>query len=313
MLATTLLKIRFLQFRRELKGLGWWHKVLFTAMLFALISVIHQAYKQFPGCFYALGFLWAGALAAQFFRPDKQFLFLHLAKPKQALFLEYFGLSLPLILPALLTQHWYCLLLFPAGLFPITFIKTSISVKTRFVFLGQILPPTAFEWIAGFRQNLWLLIPVYFLALAFCWVKILPIALLWLLFGLLLGVYQVTEPILLLRAIAQDPNAIINHKIREMGKLLLILSLPVLLLQTIFYPWLGLAGLAFLVLQFCVLTFAILLKYSAYQPNQAQHSNMLLLAFAQLSVVLPFFLLLPLVLVFRQYRRATFNLQLYLP
>jgi hypothetical protein len=75
----------------------------------------------------------------------------------------------------------------------------------------------------------------------------------------------------------------------------------------------GLAGLAFLLLQFCVLAFAINLKYSFYRPNASLSGNMILLSFTQISVVLPFFLLLPLVLMLRQYRLAKQNLMLYLP
>ncbi|MBK0403845.1 hypothetical protein I5M27_12670 [Adhaeribacter sp. BT258] len=308
-----LLRVRFLQFRREWRTLGLLHKGLFCLLFLTLTAISYSNFQEQPNCWFLVGGLWMAAVFTQLFRPDKSFVLLHLAKPHQAIFLEYAVISLPFILPALFSPNWFCLFIFLAGLFPITFLRTSFQIQTRFVFLGKILPPTAFEWIAGFRKNFPLLVVVYALALALSWVKMLPLLLLWLFCGIILGFYQFSEPLLLLRTCGQNPATLLKKKLLEMGELLLFICLPVIFLHAVFHPWLGLAGLAFLMLQFCVLAFAILLKYSTYEPNKTLNSNLLLLTFAQMSVVLPFFILLPIALVFRQYRKAKQNLTLYLP
>ncbi|MFC5271676.1 hypothetical protein [Adhaeribacter terreus] len=310
---TTLLQIRTLQFRRELKTLGLLHKALFGMLFLTLVAISHSNFQKQPNCWFAVTLLWVAASFVQLYRPDKNFVYLHLAKPHQAIFLEYAVISLPFILPVLFSPNWFCLFIFLAGLFPITYIRTTVSTQTRFIFIGKIFPANTFEWIAGFRKNFPLLILIYALALAFCWVKVLPLALLWLFFGIVLNFYQQAEPLQLLRTITGNPKDLLRKKIMQMVKLLLLLSLPVILLQTIFHPWLGLAALAFLLLQSCVLAFAIFLKYSTYEPNKTLNSNMLLVSFAQISVVIPFFILLPLALIFRQYRRALQNLTHYLP
>jgi hypothetical protein len=312
-LPTTLLLVRFLQLRRELRGLPLVHKALFIFLLVVLVLICHHSYQRSPDCWLVIGFLWLAAAFAQVYRPDKQFVYLHLNRPNLALFSEYAVLSLPLTLPAFLSQNGYCFFVYLAGLYGITFIRTSFQLQTRFVFLGKIIPPAAFEWIAGFRQGLPLLAPVYLAALAFCWVKGLPLILLWVFCACLLGFYQEGEPLQMLRAQTNNPPEFLNQKIRSHGRLLIFCCLPVILLQAVFHPWLGLAGLAFLLLQLLVLVYVICLKYSTYTPNRKNSSTMLLVSFAQISIIIPFFLLLPLALAPRQYRLAKQNLKFYFP
>jgi hypothetical protein len=117
----------------------------------------------------------------------------------------------------------------------------------------------------------------------------------------------------MLRAYENTSTTFLRRKLKTHSSLFLLFSMPVLILQSIFHPIMALAGLLFLVLQVCVLCFAILLKYSTYEPDSNRSSNMLLVTFAQLSILFPFFLLLPIALIARNYRIAKQNLANYLP
>ncbi len=311
-LPLTLLKIRLLQIRRELTTLSWLHKLLFSIILIGLGVICHQAFLAVKTGGLVLAGFWGAAVAMQVYRPDKDFVFLHLEKPRQAILAEYLAFSLPFILSATFTPTWFYLPIFIAGLLPITAIRFQLKLQTRFQFLGKVFPPSAFEYISGFRQSLPWLVFIYSLALVFCWVKILPVALLWLFCGTFLGFYLQGEPLSMLRANNLEAKIFLRKKVWQMVQLLAIFCFPVILLQTLFHPWLGLAGLLFFALQTCVLTFAIFMKYSTYEPDKTSSSNLLLLGFAQMSVVLPFFLLVPVVIAFRQYRKAKQNLTFFL-
>jgi hypothetical protein len=312
-LPATLLLVRLIQLRREAQTLGWIHKFLFLALFLGFMAVSHNVSQKTPACWSVPGALWVTALMAQLFRPDKDFVYLHIRRPARAIFLEYAAFSLPFIQPVLFSPNWYCFPVYFLGLWGISFIRKSFRAQTRFVFLSRLFPATAFEWISGFRQALPVFILVYLAAIVFCWVKALPLFLLWVLNLLFVSFYQECEPLNLLRAFANSPEKLLRKKLLLHGKILLWLNLPVLALQAVFHPAIGLAGIIFLMLQLITLAFTIFLKYATYQPNMEVKSNTLLVSLAQMGVIFPFLLPLPLVMCFRYYKRAKLNLILYLP
>ncbi|KAA9332785.1 hypothetical protein [Adhaeribacter soli] len=305
--------MRLIQLRREAQTLGWIHKLLFLVLLLVFMAVSHNVSQKAPACWAVPGALWVSAVMAQLFRPDKDFVFLHIRKPAQEIFLEYAAFSLPFILPILFSPNWYCFPVYFIGLWPISFLRKSFPSQARFVFLGRLFPPTAFEWISGFRQASPVFVIGYLTAIAFCWVKALPLFLLWLLNLLFVSFYQECEPLNLLRAFADTPEELLRKKLLLHGKILLWLNVPVLALQAVFHPVIGLAGIIFLLLQLITLAFTIFLKYATYRPNMVVKSNTLLISLSQMGVIFPFLLPLPLVMCFRYYKRAKLNLIHFLP
>jgi hypothetical protein len=302
------------QLRGELRTLHFLHKLLFSGVLLAAIGLLWQFYRQQPSCWYVIAVIVALVLMAQLSRSDKSFIYLHLSRPRTAIFTEYFLLSLPFTLPLLFTSNWYCFPLFPVAFAIISQLQITVSSpQVKYRWLAKFIPAQQFEWLSGLRQALPVFALLYAVALTFCWVKALPLFLLWLLNTMVLSFYQEGEPLQLLRIYAETPKLLLRKKLVEHSKLLLILNLPVIALQGIFYPLIGLIGIVFLALQLISLAFAIFLKYSTYAPNQSAKSNTLLLTLAQLGVIFPFLLLVPLAMCFRYYGRAIRNLALYLP
>lgn len=313
MLSATLLQIRYIQLRREIRTLPWLHRLLFLLLLCGIVAICHSVFHKSLQGWLVPGALLLSALAMQLYRPDKDFIFLHFNSPRQAIFSEYAVFSFPFILPALFSPNWYCFPVYFLGLGAITFIRSRFRLQTRYTFLGWLLLDTAFEWISGLRRAFPVFALIYLLALTFCWVKALPLFLLWVLNLLFISFYQEGEPLHLLRIYAESPVDLLRKKLFSHGLLLFCLNFPVLLLQAFIHPVIGLIGIIFLLLQFIAMAFALFLKYATYRPGEVTTSNTLLVTLAQMGILLPFLLPLPLIMCFRYYGRAVQNLKLYLP
>src|SRR5688572_32243675 len=111
-LPISLLRVRGLQIRRELQTLGWLHKLLFSFLVIVAIVFCHQVFQKTPSSWYLVFGFWLSALLAQFYRPDKNFIFLNLPNPQRAIFLEYAVLSFPFLLPAFLSPNWFYFFIF---------------------------------------------------------------------------------------------------------------------------------------------------------------------------------------------------------
>ena len=309
----TLVKIRLLRAKREIRSLGLLYSLLFAALISGAVFVLYKQYLQRPNCWAAAGILLALAVVVQVSRTDKEFVFRQLPNPKRAVFTEYSLLSLPFTVPVLFTPHWYCFLVLTAGFLALAGWRYSVSSRyTLFPWLSRFTGKQNFEWTSGARKSLPALVLVYCLALAFCWVPVLPLFFLWGISLIAISFYQESEPLPLLRAFAIQPDKILKQKIVRHGKLLLLLQLPVLLLALLFNPQLWYVYVLFPPLQLLLLASAILLKYSSYEPNRKVSANMLLTSLAAFGTLVPALLPLPLFICFRYWGKAKERLQFYL-
>jgi hypothetical protein len=309
----TLVKIRLLQLRREIQSLGIFYTLFFAALAVGLVAVIFSQYQQRPNSWAAAGILVALAVAIQIGRTDKEFIFRHLPNPQQAIFTEYFLLSLPFTLPCLLTDNWYCFPAVAAGFLAVAGLQFHVSGKhTLLPGISRLTGKQNFEWTSGVRKTFPALALVYLLALVFCWVPVLPLFFLWVLTVFATGFYLESEPLMVLQAIAQSPVEFLRKKIVAHGKLLLMLELPALLVVLINQPQFWYVYVVFILLQFLLLSCAILIKYSTYEPNRYLGPNSILVMVAAAGAFIPFLLPLPLVISIRYWRKATQRLHVYL-
>jgi hypothetical protein len=139
----------------------------------------------------------------------------------------------------------------------------------------------------------------YIAALSLSWLIVAPLICLWLIGVQLTSFYLECEPLVILWSNADTSRQLLHCKIRRHVFLLVIVSLPVLLLHSILCPGMVLINLCFFAAQILLLVFAILLKYTTYNPGRLMTGNNIILGFAALSIAIPF--LLP-VLVFMAIR-----------
>lgn len=305
---TTLLYIRKRQLIYELKQLGL-YSVILIVLAGAVIFYTYSVYQDTINSLLVTVSLAITCYTFHSFRKDKEFLYLHSGNYHLSLFVEYSIITFPLIFMSLFTAHWYCFLILQVLLLLIPFSKITIKQRTLFRNISEIIPATNFEWISGFRRTYVQVIPVYLLALALSWVKILPLFLLWYLTLIISSFYNEFESLNILREGKDSSKTFLRNKLLKHSYLLILLYMPVLIINTIFNPEFVLLNAGLLVSQLALLIFAICFKYSNYIPDKIQYGNNLLVILVSLCASIPVLLPVPAVVAYKYYSNAKNNLK----
>lgn len=306
-----LVKVRLHQIKRQLESLGLVYALILLAFLAALIFYVYLAYLQKGKALYVFSFTILPLFLIHTSRKDKEFVYSQVDHPVQNIFTEYFILTLPITIPSIFTSHWFYFPFLILSFYVISNIKINLKQKTMFPHLSKIIPAQDFEWLSGLRKNLISFLILFALAAITCWVRILPLIFLWLIVISITSFYQECESLQILLATPGTPKKIIQRKIWNQSKYLLIILLPILVVNSIFNPGLILVNLVFLLVQFTIIVFAILLKYTTYSPNENLTGNVILVSAVTIGALIPFLLPIPLIMCFRNYGRSVKNLKSY--
>ena len=310
-MSKTLLYIRSKQLKREANGLGL-YLIVFIAIAAIISFITYTQYKNEKQAWYIVVVLSIICLAIQYSRKDKTFIYKQLYKPHLQLFLEYVMLTLPFSVTSLITKNWFCFPLLVLALICIPFLKIQFKHTAVFKHLSLLIPATNFEWISGIRKQFIPLIGLYLLALAFCWVRILPLFLLWFLTIMISSFHLENEPVHILRAGNKTARKFLSHKIKINIKYIFILySLPVII-NAIFVKEFLMITLLFIPVQISLLCFAISLKYSTYKPQTNQLGNNIAFSIIAILSAMPYFLPIPIILAIVYFYKAESNLKTYL-
>lgn len=308
---TTLLNIRFIQIKRELKEAGLRSFIILGFLLY-LIYFSYTIYQKTPEAFLLISFLFISCLSLQSYRKDKSFVYNHLENPHREIFVEYLILTFPFSLMILFSKNWFCYPVLIFSLYLLPFLKYTLKQKTFLKNISSIISSHDFEWISGIRKSFLFLIPLYVIAIAFCWFRILPLFILWLITISIVSFYSECEPLHILKEGNFNPKRFIKRKLFRHSKYILILYSPIVLINLIFNLDLWLLELLFIPIQLFLLFFAICFKYSLYQQNKNLFGNNIILSFASLGSLIPYFLPIPIIMSFYYYGKAQKNLINYL-
>lgn len=307
----TLLYIRGKQMKREADGLGL-YLIIFIAIAVAVSFITYTQYKHQQQAWLIVVVLSIICLAIQYTRKDKQFIYKQLDKPRLQVFLEYAILTLPFSITSLITKNWYC---FPVLLFVlacIPFIKFQFKHTAVLKKISSLIPATNFEWISGIRKQYIPFIGLYLVALAFCWVRILPLFSLWFLTIIISSFYLENEPVHILREGNKTGRKFLADKIKAAIKYILILySLPVIINAICVQEFLMIT-LLFIPVQLALVCFAVTLKYSTYKPQTNQLGNNIAFSIVAVVSAMPYFLPIPAILAIVYFYKAEKNLKTYL-
>ena len=307
----TLLYIRLKQIKREADGLGL-YLIVFIAIAAVLSLVTFFQYKNNQQAWYVVAVLSIACLAIHYTRKDKLFIYKQLNKPHLQIFLEYLILTLPFSITSLVTQNWFCFPLLVLALICISFLKFQFRHKAVFTNLSLLIPASNFEWISGIRKQFIPFISLYLLALAFCWVRILPLFLLWFLTIIISSFYLENEPVHILRERNNTARKFLLDKIKINIKYILILySLPVII-NAIFVREFLMITLLFIPVQIALLCFAVNLKYSTYKPQTNLLGNNVAFSIVAMFSAMPYFLPILALLAIVYFYKAENNLKTYL-
>jgi hypothetical protein len=307
----TLIYIRSRQIKREADGLGL-YLIIFIAIAAFLSLVTYFQYKHNQKAWYVVAVLAITCLAIQYTRKDKQFIYKQLDKPHLQIFLEYTILTLPFSITSLITKNWLCFPLLLLILVCIPFFKFQFKHTAVFKQLSSLIPASNFEWISGIRKQYIPFIGLYLVALFFCWVRILPLFLLWFVTIIISSFYLENEPVHILREGNKTARKILLHKINVNIKYILILySLPVII-NAIFVQEFLMIAVLFIPVQLALICFAVVLKYSTYKPQTSLLGNSVAFSIVAMISAVPYFLPIPAILAVVYFYKAEKNLKTYL-
>jgi hypothetical protein len=228
------------------------------------------------------------------------------------MYFEYLLLTFPFAASSLLTENWFCYPLLVALLFVVPYLKFTIAKKTYLKNLTAYISASDFEWVSGFRKSFWIIIPIYLLALGMSWFRILPLIFLWFITITVSSFYTEFEPLHILKEGNHSPAGLIKRKIRRMLNYILILYLPVLVINTIICKEFWVLNLLFIPMQVSLLSYAVCLKYTSYEPGKNAVGNNVILSIVSLGSIIPYFVPIPMLLALFTYNKATNNLKNYL-
>jgi hypothetical protein len=298
-----LLKIRYLQLRRDL---GIW--------VFIFAGAAFWIYYSFSSADIKTNLILVGIAAFIVFtyhnrRTDLNFVAKYLGQPAAETGINYNLTILPLSLGFALNGYWpYAFLLH---------VLVSITGFTRLnarmpvlLFVSKVVPPEEFEWIAGLRTNLILLVLLALIALFLSPVKLFAVVALFLFNTTLLGFYSYYEPRIMLNPHHLNVSDFLKRKAVFFAKIILLSNTPVLFINSCFQTDMMWFNVFFLVGFVLLAAAAIYIKYAGYTPNQSQGFNFDFLVMA-VSVLLPFLLPLAVFILFSNMRKAKNTLSFY--
>ncbi len=221
-------------------------------------------------------------------------------------------LTFPFSAPSLFTTNWLCFPILITSLYPITFLKYTLRKKTFFKNITAIIPASNFEWVSGFRKSFLLLIPLYVLAAGFCWLRFLPLLLLFFTTIVIVGFYNECESLQMVREGSFSSETFLKQKLLRNCIYLLLLYIPILLINALFNAEYLFINSFFMLTQLSMVCFSICFKYANYQPNQDAATNNVTVLVVSLCSIIPYLLPIPLIMAFSYYGKAKNNLTHYL-
>jgi len=307
----TLLYIRLRQFNREANSLGFYLPV-FIAMAAILAFVTYWQYKHNQQAWLIVILLSGICLAIQYNRKDKAFIYKQLEKPHLQLFLEYLVLTLPFSITSIVSKNWFCFPLLLLALACIPFLKFQFKHRAVFKNLSSLIPASNYEWISGLRKQYIPFISLFLFAVAFSWVRIFPLFLLWFITIMMSSFFLENEPVHILRAGNKTARKFLSDKIKiNIQYILILYSLPVII-NAIFVQEFLIITLLFIPVQLALVSFAICLKYSSYKPNTNLLGNNIAFSIIAMLSAVPYFLPVAAIFAIVYFFKAEKNLKKYL-
>jgi hypothetical protein len=307
----SLIYIRYLQAIRALKdgGLG---SFLLPILIAGLSFASFKAFQNIRYGAMLILLLLLICVSLHLHRKDKTFAQLHLINWHIQMYLEYVIVTFPFTFTSIFTKNFFY---FPTALILLWFVPYmhyTTAQKTNFKNISVLFPSAnAFEWISGFRTSFLMLIPLYLLALATCWIRFLPLLLLWFITTALLNFYNEYEALNILKARYSNSKEFLHQKIKKHCAYVFIFYAPILILNCFFHPDFIDINVLFLFVQFSLIVFAITAKYSSFVPAKKNLASNITVAIVSIGSIVPYLLPLPLIFALLYYKKAVNNLNNY--
>lgn len=288
-------------------------RILFLLLVFAFFGIIlFHASKEAPRTYYVLGLNLILIASLQLKRRDKLFLQTHFHHFRIIYLAEYVLLSFPVIICFFYHSQWMMLVILLIGIAASCYLELNFSKRTLNSRFQRWIPDESFEWKAGLRKWLYLLVPLWIVSLSTSFfIGTAPIAIF--IFGFLpLGFYDKGESIQMILAYEKGTNHFLGMKIRLQFIIFSVLVVPLIILFILFHPGLWYIPVIeyFIFVSFHI--YLLLAKYAFYISNEKSSAFQMFGSLGFIAVVLPILVPVMWVLTIKFYYQSFEKLNFYL-
>jgi hypothetical protein len=311
------LYIRYLQIKRSLQDLSIGHAIaLLLIIVFAALTFIIPSFfsllKNEKGRWMMVGVVAVGIFAIHQIRPDKKFISIVSKHPLSIFASEYLVLTLPFLVFLFSTKNFKQGITLCISILCISLINKVLKQNNGSSFFSKHIPNNAFEWRAGMRKTGRLIVLFYLLALAFSWVRIAPIILLFFALTAISEFFRECEPLSILTLSRDNTTVFLRKKIGQSLLIYSIFTLPIVVLSSVLVPDIWYVAPAFFVFACLNITNFILAKYAFYHPNFDTGAGGVMNTLSLFGCVVPFFAPIAFFLIFWNFYKAKPKLDYYL-
>ena len=244
-------------------------------------------------------------------RKDKDFLKMLNIQTYELFAVEYHLLASPFYVIFLLNQRWWPLIGVAVGVCLVPLLTLNFRRRAGVVRALAFIPAEAFEWKSGLRRHGIIIALLYLLALGCYSYPFVALAVVVVFTLLVTTFHNESESRPMVDALAGSPTAFLVAKWRTQLVLFWTGCLPLLLIFLGALPEYWYVVPVLFIVSSIIQVLSINLKYALYEPGLTLNKDVFM-AIYLLSLFVPYFVPVPLVMAFYYYRRANRNLQTYL-
>ncbi|MDR3218503.1 MAG: hypothetical protein LBU22_05900 [Dysgonamonadaceae bacterium] len=226
-------------------------------------------------------------------RKDKNFLKINISQFQPVYMLEYLLLSSPLLICLVLHGKWLVVLFAVVGALLISAIDYNFSMhrKTVNTRVQKLIPSDLYEWKAGVRKNLMLLLGVYGLGVCLSYfVAAIPIAMV--IIGLIIfDFFTANESWQMLLSFEKGPKKMLCYKIKRHALLYALINLPLVILYMLFHADLWYIPVIALIVLLSIHIYMLTIKFAYFEINGGNGANFILqligIVFGLIPIMIP--------------------------
>jgi len=307
------IKIRFKQFYRWTIEMGLIRLIFLIGLLGFIAFILFKQTSKIPNAYYVSGAFLLMVILIHIKRQDKIFLKIHFINYKLIYLAEYLLLIIPVIVSLIYHFQWIIAVSILCAIGAIVNIDIKKpkqrNLNTK---LQQLIPYDCFEWKAGIRKTLFLIITFWMIGLSTSFfIGSVPIVIF--ILGILpLGFYEKGEPLQMVLAYEMGSNKFLFHKIKMQTILFSVLSIPLMVGFMIFHFERWYIPIAEYFIFISLHTYVILAKYAFYEPNKKSGALQLFGIIGVMGTIIPVLIPVVWLLSIRFYFKSRKNLNFYL-
>jgi len=306
------LLLRFKQIYRAIIAIGIFRALILTGLIVLTGSILFIQSSKLTGALIISALNALTVLYIHLKRKDHLFLRSRFKNNRLILTAEYSLYSIPVLISLLYHMHFIYAAALPGLFFLISFINKRSSFRSLNTVFQRIIPEESFEWKAGSRKLMFIIIPLWITGFATSFfVGSIPLIII--LLGLIpLGFYDTAEPYQMIIAYEKSTNKFLKAKIFIQILIFSALSLPLIICYIFLHFEYWYIPLAEYVLLISLQIYFITAKYAFYEPNEKSSTAQLYGAFGALSIFVPFLIPFVWIMSIYFYYKSKRKLKVYL-